>query len=230
MSTAIFFKIIRSFAVLSIILFLMDCGGGGGGGSSTSADTSFKLFPDDFFDAGYQESYLLTGSDTAGYTWEGSISEQADGITTFNGEQALSHESILSVTNKQTQEIIISATITDYYSISSSDRRWLGQITLPANITTLPTSMNPFPQTAEIGDFGTVGSYYGSDGDTETITWQLKNANHGLAYYVMTSTYSDGSEEQTSYTIDQNGDRKAFSDRMYFSDSGVTVTLSGNRI
>ncbi len=82
-------------------------------------------------------------------------------------------------------------------------------------------------------DFGTVGTYESTDGETEIVTWKLTTANNGLANLVesMTSQDKDGnltSTEDHTYVIDQNGNRKSLAVRIYYPDDGITMTLSGN--
>ena len=98
-------------------------------------------------------------------------------------------------------------------------------------ITHTAVSLSVIPQSAKIGDFGTVGTYSGA-GETTQIAWQLKNANNGLANQVIseTTTIFGNLEfsEETSYVIDESGNRKSVTAKIYYADSGITVTLSGN--
>ncbi len=70
-------------------------------------------------------------------------------------------------------------------------------------------------------------------GETDQITWQLTNANNGLANLVANSTTTisgnlQWSEEHT-YVIDQQGNRKSLTVKIYYASNGLTITLSGNK-
>ncbi len=70
-------------------------------------------------------------------------------------------------------------------------------------------------------------------GETDQITWQLTNANNGLANLVANNTTTisgnlQWSEEHT-YVIDQQGNRKSLTVKIYYASNGLTITLSGNK-
>jgi hypothetical protein len=221
-----------------LILVSLGCssGGGGGGDNSTPTDPNipFQLFPSGYFSQGYSENYDLTGSDTAGGTHTGSLSLSTQAATIFDGQSAIPVSQLLSFTNTQTNAFL-SVSVTGYYSNNANDRKWIGEDQITFGVINSATTTYTLPETATIGDFGNVGSYTGSDGTGMVVTWQLTNANNGLANIVINFTYYDspggaisGSEEQT-YTINQSGERQRFKIRADVG-GGVTITLSGPKV
>ncbi len=227
-------RVIFRVSSLSVILFLVCCGGGGGGGggsSSTPEDTSFMLFSDDAFIEGYHKSFLLAGSDNTGHNYTLSISNQVGSRTTFNGEQAIPVHQIIVLTDTGTNQFI-TISQTGYYSDSVSNRKLLGTINDTYNTISLASTASILPQVVEIGDLGTVGTYIADDGSSFDQTWRITDAGHGRANRIVSTTSKDmygnitGSSEVTE-VIDQDFNIYSVTYRMYFADSGLTVTLTG---
>jgi hypothetical protein len=224
----------RLILILSIIMLFIGCGGGGGGGGSspTPEDATFKLFPDGYFTAGYQESYTLTGSDTSGGKFKASNSSQTGSSIVVDGEQVVPIMSHYELTETVTN-VSVSGLQTSYYTDDPNNRLYLGYDDESLGISSTAISTTAIPQTAKVGDFGKVGTYKNTDGETEVMTWQLTDANNGLANLIFSTTYQDqdgnlaSSEEDTS-VIDQNGNTRSFTVRVYTADDGVTMTLSSN--
>ncbi len=225
-------------AAIGVVL-LSACGSGGGGGdaSSTPAPTptdtnlAFQSFPAGYFSSGYTETYQLNGSDTSGGTYTATLSATTQAQTTFNGQPAIPVQSLAKITNTQTGAFV-TGTSTEYFSTDSGSRMYLGYRDDTTNTTYTAVTLNVIPQSAKIGDFGIVGTYSGGS-ETDQITWQLTNANSGLANLVVNNTTTisgnlDSSEEH-SYVIDQSGNRKSLTVKIYYADSGITITLSGNK-
>lgn len=223
------------------VVLLSACGGGGGGGSGTSSPASvptdpnlvFQLIPPGAFSSGYAATYQLSGSDTSGGTYTATLSNATQSQTTFNSQPAIPISQQIQITNTQTKAFV-SATAIDYYSTDIGSLMLFGYVDVTYGQTKIGTTINIIPQSGKIGDFGTVGTYAGgTDGVVETITWKLTNADNGLAYLVIDTTsvkygVLDSSEEDT-YLIDQSGDRKSLTAKIYLASSGVTITLSGNK-
>jgi hypothetical protein len=224
-------KLLKLFLIGIIVVFLIyGCGGGSGGGSS-STSAIYKLFPDGYFSAGYQESYNLTGSNTAGGNFTGTYLLRTENPTTFNSEQAIPVTALLSITNTL-NSASRTTTGTDYYSDNPNDRVLLGyEFKTLDLITSIGTSLSALPLRAKIGDSGKEGSYTYNNGDTETTHWQLDQADNGLAILTISSTTQDSSGNETTadesrYLIDKNGNRQSIT-IILTSDSGVIMTLSG---
>jgi len=226
-------------SIMVVLLSACGSGGGGGGGSSTSTpaptptDTNlaFQSFPAGYFSSGYTETYQVTGSDTAGGTYTATLSSTTLAPTTFNGQPSIPVQKLVKITNTQTGAFV-SGTGTDYFSTDSGSRMLLGYTDDSAEVTKIGLTMNIIPQSATIDDVGVIGSYTGG-GETDQITWQLTNANNGLANLVVneTTTISGSldSSEEDSYVIDQSGNRKSLTVKIYYADTGIIITLSGNK-
>jgi hypothetical protein len=217
-------------------LTLIGCGGGGGGGgdSSTPTDTTlpFQLFPDNYFTEGYTESYQLTGSDTGGGKYTGSLLLQTQVEDTFDGAPAIPMQFLLEFTETQTNAFLSTSGFS-YYSTDPSDRRLIGESFDDGTIS-MPTSTSAFPATATIGDFGTIGSYSSSDGTTSSAAWRLENANNGQAYLVIAWNYYDefsnlDSTEEQQYLIQPDGTRLSIKLSLFIVSDTITVTFTGQR-
>jgi hypothetical protein len=195
--------------------------------------TAFSLFPSEYFVDGYRESYSLTGSDTDGVTFTGDWTFQAGAQTTFNGSPAIPFDGILNITNTATNAFFTSVE-TDYYSTNANDRRDLGFASTSTGVVKTPTSTTALPTTARIGDFGNIGTYVTSSGDTDVETWQLTDAGNGRAYILFFISRSDqfgdfNSSREEKYLIDENGNRMSLELRIFFQSSGITLTLTGTK-
>jgi len=238
-STGTSYRVLARVAVVLLgLVSILGTGGGGGGGSSsttpTPTDIPFQLFPTGYFSNGYTRTWHLSGSDNVGDTFTATWTETTQAQTTYNGQPAIPVQSVLSLTNTQTQATD-TVTGVDYYSIDPMSLMYYGWTDSLTNAFTL-ISLSIIPQSATIGTsaINPVGRYSGSGaaaGETETDTWQLTNANNGLANFVMiSSTYSGSTLEETdttTYVIDQQGNRQSVTVNV-LDNTGVTVTLSGN--
>ena len=224
------------------LVLLGACGsGGGGGGDSSSTSTpaptptdtnlAFQLFPAGFFSSGYTETYQLSGSDTNGGAYTATLSATTQAQTTFNGQPAIPVQSVVKITNTQTGAFV-TGTSTGYHSTDSGSRMYLGFTDNTTSTTYTAVSLNIIPQSAKIGDIGVVGTYSGG-GETDQISWQLTNANNGLANLVTNNTTTISGNLQWSeehiFVIDQQGNRKSLTIKIYYASNGVTITLSGNK-
>lgn len=141
-------------------------------------------------------------------------------------------QGVLNLTNTKTNAFV-TATGIDYYSTDITNLMYFGWTDSIGSIFT-PVTMNIIPQTAMIGASGVIGSYSGSGtavGETDTFTWQLTNANNGLANLVIADSTFTGStfdsSTKTTYVIDQQGNRQSVTVVISYAN-GVIVTLSGN--
>ncbi len=226
-----------------ILLFSMTfsfagCGGGGGGGGdngsiSPNSPTTFRLFSNGYFTAGTQEYYNLTGNSTDGSSYTGTLLIEPQSATTFNGAAAIPVEDQLSLTNT---DINTSITLTgvEYFSTDASNLELLGYNSNDEGTTSSGASLSVIPQSASIGDSGSVGTYTFSNGDILTISWELTQASGSYANLVMSSTVttSTGSmllTEENTFVIDQDGNRQSVTIVLDVVSYGISVTLSGNK-
>lgn len=236
----------RLFIFLECVLVvsLTACGGGGGGGGSSSSSAApapiptatnipFTIVPASHYTSGYTKTFHLSGSDTAGGTYTATASTAIQPQTLYNGQPAIPVQIVVTITNTKTSGF---GTVTGvgYYSANITSLMNLGYSDSIGNIYTA-TSLNVIPQTAMIGASGVIGTYSGSGtaaGKTLTASWQLTNANNGLANYIVTESFYIGStldsSGQSTIVIDQQGNPQSMTMVVYLASNGVTMTLSGN--
>jgi len=139
-------------------------------------------------------------------------------------------QSLVKITNQD--GVVVTGTSIGYHSTDSGSRMYLGFTDNTTSTTYTAVSLNIIPQSAKIGDIGVVGTYSGG-GETDQISWQLTNANNGLANLVTNNTTTISGNLQWSeehiFVIDQQGNRKSLTIKIYYASNGVTITLSGNK-
>ncbi|GFO58409.1 hypothetical protein GMST_07340 [Geomonas silvestris] len=221
-------------AVLLVVLVLglFGCGGGGGGGgtlTATGTPVNLAAFKSVYVGAatGTQYSFpALVGSDSQGRSWSGSFAVIADGPTTFEAQNVTMRRTQTTVrlgsgtpVTETTTAYFLASTGLPYKSVTST------------GITYIPTIAANIPATANVGDFGDLGTYSGSDGTTETGTWSLApgmNGNSRLSFSTVTKSGSTiiGAEVDT-FTLDSNG--SVLGMEVSATVSGVTVTMAGSK-
>lgn len=214
-----------------IILFTIvvaACGGGGGSSApATDPNTIFTLFDMNVVRAGTNQSFNLSGSDTTGLTYTGSLSIVDKGLTTFMMQPVRQTDFTVSLivsngASGTTTGSVYGDTLTRAVLFSEDDT---------GVICTASTSP-AIPDTAKPGDSGSLSSLSCSDGSTESGSWRLEALVNELAKIIYSVTFldqfgnSDGIEEN-SFTIDTSGN--VISAIFKFHDpSGVVVTLNGS--
>jgi hypothetical protein len=227
---------LNRIAALSATVFIgliSIIGKGGGDAAPSNPDVFFSTFPAGYFTDEYREAYSFAGSDTAGGTYTGDISIQTGAQTTFNGTPAIPVSAIFNITNTQTS-VFDTETVTIYFSTDLNDLRFLGSESVTLGIVSTAISTTAIPKTARIGDFGNVGTYTDSTGDTDVETWQITDGSNGRAFFVdfISTTDQFGNFDGTAeekYLINENGDHLSLEFRFFDESSGVTVTLTGTK-
>ena len=182
------------FIAIVTIFSLSGCGGGGSSTTPTDPNTVFSLFPSAYFTLGYSESYTLTGTDTGGGVFTGSYSIQTQSQSTFNGNPAIPFAVSLQL-NNTASGAFVTAIGTGYYSTTISNLHNLGFTNTTFGTTTVSASTTALPTTATIGNFGSVGTYTDSAGDTDVDTWRLDDGGNGNAKLVFSTTTTDQFEQ-----------------------------------
>ncbi len=229
------------------------CGGGGGGDTvatstpatpteiPTPAGTTVNLtsFKNAFYgkNVGSQYSFNLSGSDNKGVLWFGSYAVVAKGptvLTKGTETQSVVYSQVL-VSLQQTGGTP-SSTIASYCFKPSDDTIYLYQQGSTQYVSA--TSSAPLPDSAKVGDFGTLASLkqYPFAISTINTIWQLKPDLNGASQLVITSDIDGvggGSDtEIDTFTLDANGEPTKVSIRVIkklFSDVLLDLTLSGNK-
>jgi len=228
------FNVTFVILLFGVVFLFAGCGGGGGGSSHKSTPTTYKLYPDGYFTAGTQESYNLTGSNTNGGLYTGTLVLETQSATTFNSAQAIPVDDELSLTNT-VNSTTFTLTAVEYFS-TDSNLELLGYHSdqFVGDATPGTSSLSVIPQTASIGDSGSVGTYTFSNGDILTITWKLTQASGSNANLVMstTATTSTGTTlltEENSFVIDQDGNRQSVLIVLNAVSKGISLTVSGDK-
>jgi hypothetical protein len=230
------FSILFIILLSSVVLLFVSCGGGGGGSSSStsseSTTTTYKLFNSEYFTAGSQETYNLTGSGTGG-SYTGTLTLTTQAATTFDGAAAIPVDGEITFTSTTSVRSYTFKGI-EYFNTDTSALTYLGFENDTFNDTTVSSkSVEVIPQTASIGDSATEGIYTFSSGNIETVTWKLTQASGGNANLNIVQTITDSTGSTTLYTqnytfvIDKDGNRQSVT--LELSEGGVSVTLSGDK-
>ncbi|GFO70030.1 hypothetical protein GMLC_36090 [Geomonas limicola] len=218
--------------LIVVVLGLFGCGGGGGGGGTltpTGTPVNLAAFKAVYIGAttGTQYSFpALVGSDSLGRPWSGSLAVIADGPTTFEGQsvtkrriQATARLGSGTPVTETTTAYFLASTGLPYKSVTST------------GITYIPTTAANIPSTANVGDFGELGTYSGSDGTTESATWSLAPGINGASKLSFSSAIKSGSTivsaEVDTFTLDPNGGVLGL--EVSVTISGVTVNMAGSK-
>ena len=229
-------KLIRLFCGLIAAAYIFGCGGGGGGGTpavATPVGTTVNLATARAFQtgtaaAGSQLSFALTGSDTQGGAWSGSFTIVSDGATTFENQAVTKARSLITLT-RASSGASVTASTDSYFHVSD---RSLYKTVDSLNVTGTPTSQASVPDSARVGDSGSLWSIAYSDGTSSSSTWRLDpefNGNSKLTSSTIVKNASNAvssTEEQTIY-LDAGGTPYRLDEKV--TVSGVTVSLTGSR-
>jgi hypothetical protein len=225
----------KNYTVLLVLIFLQACSGGGDSVAPTAPvtpvpatpDTVFHLFEADYFTAGFTKAVNYAGTDTAGETWSAVISEQTKPQSTFLGQAAIPIFLKVELTNITAGSGTIS-TGHNYWSASASDRRYLGYsgVSTTADATTMA-----IPETARIGNSGSIGTYTDNALAVDVQSWRLEDGGNDLANFVQTSTLKNQSgtleiSSTTTTLIDTSGKTISQTIVLFFSNTGNTLTLT----
>ena len=201
----------NAFFPLILTLTLTACGGGGGGSDSNptstpTADTNqtFSLSKLLTTTRGPVYSAQLTGSDSDGDNFTGSINMANGSQETLDGFLVTPRDTILSLS--PTTGASITVTSTGYidesgYTISLEVQ--------PTGVTCTPASPYRLPDSVTIGDLDILSTLSCSDGTTQQINWRVEGAGNGRAFVVTNGTVKSQSNDiltttDVTYTIDES--------------------------
>ena len=221
-------SILIIISTLGLILAQGCSSSGGDGATPTDPNTVFQLFDNGYFTPGYTNTTDYVGSDTKGSSYTAIISSQTQTQSTFLGQPAIPILQQIQITNTSTGASV-SDIGTGYYSIDPNDRHFLGQSS--STSTTVSAVTSPIPQTAKIGDFGTIGTYTDNAGDVASMSWRLDDGLNGNGKAVILSNVRDqfgnlDYSQTSSSIIDPSGNTISSQYVIYYEGPGVTVTLN----
>ena len=189
---------------------------------SLSSSYNLQDISQDTFDV------TLTGTDTDGGNWEGSMSIQERGTDYINGVSYKLIENYVYL--METNSGFSSSGITQSYINSKGLSAYM--ITDEGVICEMVNNPLSMSTNVKIGDFGEGGDYVCSDGSTSSSNWQLKAENGYAKFIYTTDTRISGTLMYTNtmtITLDESSNATNLNMVVYYPDSGVKLTLDGER-
>ena len=222
----------KNIIIMLFSLALIACGGGGGGSTPSNVTTTdnnvaYTLFDMNVVKPGVNKTFKITGSDTTGATYTGTVSVVDRGVTVFSSKSVRQTDFIVSLTENNGAFITTTGSV---YG-DTSTRAVLFSVD-DAGVICTATKSAAIPNTAKPGEFGSLSFLACSDGTTESGSWRLEASTNSLAKIIYSfnnldqSNNSAGNEEDT-FTIDVNGNVKSVLLK-FTTSSGVVLTLSGS--
>lgn len=226
-------KNIFCILVLATIVLSSGCGGGGGGDSQETTDNSnivYSLANSKLEDVS-SISFSVTGTDSLGGTYRGSLSFAKDTETVIDGMPVTPINTLVSLEETSSGFFLTVLTTTYFDSLGNPVKT----VNPDSGVECFPAEIHKIPDSAKIGDFGIATSYSCSDGGTQSGTWRLESAGNGMAYFIVTTTQKDSSgavilREEDSLKINASGEPSSISAKLYLVDYDATLNLSGNRV
>jgi hypothetical protein len=220
---------------------LFACGGGTAGWSTESSPTPVGTTVDlsvikNFAEAktqGSAMSFTMSGSSSTGVNLTGlfslAVSAPTDTLTS-SGTQTV-NVAVQQVTLTNTNTGVSASEMTTYYYYQTGS---LYEIVHGDGSISTPTSQTLLPISAKVGDFGDDMAVNEPDGTTETSTWRIDPGTNGDAVLVFSYTDRDSSNvvtltEEDAYTVKPDGSISALAIKITYLDTGLTITLSGNK-
>ena len=178
-------------------------------------------------------SFNMSGSSSAGVNLTGlfSLAVSAPTITsTSTGTQTL-NVAVQQVTLTNASTGASASETTTYYFYQTG---YLYEIVHGDGTISTSASQTLLPISAKVGDSGADMIVNEPDGTTETSTWRIDPGTNGDAKFVFSYTDRDSSNavtltEEDSYTVKPDGSISALATKIYYSNTGLTITLSGNK-
>lgn len=215
-------------ALIGLVMFGLAGCGGGGGGTTPTPEQNTTVYPASKYTSlvtGTTLGFNLTGTDSAGGAYTGTIQTNVVGPTTINSVNVTERDSIITLT-KTGVGVVLSTTEKAYYK---SDRT-LDEVVFTNGVTATPTSTFSLPTTLSVGNFAGQSLSY-SNGNSLTSTWQVVDAGNGNASVVVSSMANSALSEVDTLTITASGDTPTITEVIYnFPTSGVTTTLHGTEM
>lgn len=214
---------------VAVVFGLAGCGGGGSNTPSpvnTASYSTAKLLP---LTATDTTTFTLTGSDTSGGSWSGSIQMRGDGPTVFEGQNVTKVSQV--VTLRLAGAPTGSSTVESYYKPDGLLYKAIYSGT--ASGTAIQTNSATMPATFMVGDFASGPSFtlnLNGTSDSVSTTYQVLDAGNGNAKVLATLAYSVANYSGTTeYIITPSGDMLSIKMILHYPSLNKTVTLYGVR-
>ncbi|MDA8382178.1 MAG: hypothetical protein M0037_03770 [Betaproteobacteria bacterium] len=182
-------------------------------GTAGTAGPAYALLAPGQLVSGYAKSYTLTGKDSAGNNYTGTLTTTTLMQTTFNGQPAIPVQDVVTLHNTSPNATPATLTMseTDYYAAGTATALLIGITDWHGETwTAAPAAVAPIPQSAAAPASGEIGLYTNSTGETMTLAWQLTAGSpSGVADFMIVSTAQNGSafvaSSQLTRAIDPQG-------------------------
>lgn len=204
--------------------------------ATETASPAVNIFPASFFEPGYTESYVITGSDQAARVYSGTFELATSEQTIFNGEPAIPVSSTLTYSRPINGQTVSPITFvsTEYFSVSIP-RKYLGSENNKAVIMTPVSPPAEIPEIVNAEGSGKVGEFVGTDASAESISWsmiKLDEDSFQISYFseVTDSAGEIVNSEAQTFTVDATGERHAWAFDAVMPGDGITFSFSGTRI
>lgn len=226
------------FMVVSVPIIsfcLSACGGGGGDSTGTPTPvgtavnlTTVKGFYDGTATPGSIAVFNISGSDTTGQAWTGSLSIVSDGPTTFESNNVNQLRSLITLT-RTADRFSVSSVTTEYFLISNGN---FYKSVSSSGVTAVPSMQTPLPANARVGDFGNLRTVTTSANTTTSSIWKLEADYNGNSKITFSSTIVDSGNvikalEDDTFYLDSIGYPYKISINVI--SNSVQLTMSGNR-
>lgn len=217
--------------LVALVFGLTGCGGGGGGSSApavanTTVYSTAKILPKDVTSTA---SFTLTGSDTSGGSWTGSMQMRGDGPTVFEGQSVTKVSQIVTLTLAGGSTA--SSTIASYYKPDELLYKTIYSGSVSG--TAIQTNTATMPSTFKVGDFASGPSLslnLNGTSDSVSTTYQVFDGGNGNAKVVSTLTYLVANYSGTTeYILSPSGEILSVKMILYYPSLNKTVTLNGTR-
>lgn len=195
------------------------------------------FFPSGYFDSGYVENYVITGTDDYGREYTGSYQIKTGVKDVFNGMESVPVVSTLSYTttinNVQLPPIVV--VLTQYYSVTSP-RQYLGNVNNSTSlILTQQGLAADLPVSVISGSSGQVADLVASNASFEMINWSVlpNDSNTYNLVFDFNDTDSAGgllNKETQEFVVSSTGERRSWSMVSAIPSLNNTLRFSGNRI
>jgi hypothetical protein len=226
----------KSFSLLIALFFVVSCGGGGGGDSTappTPVGTAVDLrivkgFYSGTAAPGSQASFNISGSDSTGQAWTGSLSMVSDGPTTFEGNNVNKRRFLTTLT--RTVDGSSASSITTEYYLASNNNFY--KSVSSSGVTEVPITQTQLPDNARVGDFGNLRTLRGSNNITHSGTWKLEGDYNGNSKITFSHMNQDSSNvitslEDDTFYLDTTGNPYKYT--VTLITNSIHLTMSGNR-
>lgn len=219
-------EVIKQLCLAFGVLAVSACGGGGGGGGATptSQDAVFDLTGMQSTEQGTIYSTALTGSDSEGNTYTGTLSLANRAKVMLGGILVTPTDALISLTSNTGYSVTVTST-----SNVDASGNLISTVVQTSGQECVPVSPDRMPTTAKIGDFGILSTMVCNDATTTERNWRAEDAGNGNLNIVSSSVVKDQfnaavSNTDITVTINTAGTVLAFKAVSNLPESGYMIT------